>query len=535
MSVRIARVFGVSGGDAIVRDRERERVGPAMSGMRAIHQAYRPHFSVLISCIVFSAVSLLAAQTAGDQLEAIGLALRNREFDRALDLLRPQLKASPESAQLWTIQGKAYAGMQKTKNALTSFETALKIDPDYIPALQGEAQIGFDTGDAAAIPALQHLLRLRKDDKISHGMLAVLEYKQGNCAAAVPHFEQAGDLFDSQIDALHAYAICQVKLKKVDLAAKVFERALAIAPENAEERQLLASVQLMDHQPQAAVATLMPLLKSGSPQVGALELASSAYEDAHDTERAVELLRQAILEDPTNVNLYLDFANISSVHQSFQVGINVVDDGISQQPEAAPLYFARGVLNVQLGQYDQAQADFEKAYELDPNQSLSVAAQGLAAVNANDVGRALTTVQSNLKKKPNDPILLYLQAEVLTQMGAAPGSPEFQLAMHSVKKAVALRPTLGPARAVLAKLYLQAGQYREAVEQCHKAIEIDPKDQTSLYRLIQALRKSGNNHEVPDLLKRLSLLRQEATKEEREHYRYKLVEGGALPAQSTQP
>jgi hypothetical protein len=45
--------------------------------------------------------------------------------------------------------------------------------------------------------------------------------------------------------------------------------------------------------------------------------------------------------------------------------------------------------------------------------------------------------------------------------------------------------------------------------------------------LIQALRKSGKNKEIPDLLKRLALLRQDATREEREQYRYKLVEGDA--------
>jgi DNA-binding SARP family transcriptional activator len=55
----------------------------------------------------------------------------------------------------------------------------------------------------------------------------------------------------------------------------------------------------------------------------------------------------------------------------------------------------------------------------------------------------------------------------------------------------------------------------------------DPKDQTALYRLIQALRKSGNRAEIPDLLKRLASLREEAAQEERDRYRYKLVVGEA--------
>jgi tetratricopeptide (TPR) repeat protein len=211
------------------------------------------------------------------------------------------------------------------------------------------------------------------------------------------------------------------------------------------------------------------------------------------------------------------------------VGINVVNEGINLQPKAAALYFARGVLYVQLAEYDKAQADFEKAYDLDPSQSLSAAAQGLAAVQQNDLDRALAGVQEKLARKPVDPILLYLQADILTQRGAEPGSTDFQTAMRSAKKAVALRPTLGPARSVLAKLYLQSGQYPEAAAQCRKALEIDPNDQSALYHLIQALRKTEKKDQIPELLKRLALLRQQATKEEREQYRYKLVGGDTQP------
>ena len=79
----------------------------------------------------------------------------------------------------------------------------------------------------------------------------------------------------------------------------------------------------------------------------------------------------------------------------------------------------------------------------------------------------------------------------------------------------------------MGKLYLQGGKYSEAAAQCRKALEINPKDQTALYHLIQALRKTDKKTEIPELLKRLALLRQQATKEEREQYRYKLVEGDA--------
>jgi tetratricopeptide (TPR) repeat protein len=468
------------------------------------------------------------AQTGADS-GPIAEALRNKEFEKALELLRPALQRSSGNAELWAMQGAAYAGEGRKQGALASFRAALKISPDYLPALKGAIQIEYESGSKDAIPLIERVLRLRPDDQTSHGMLAVLEYQQGNCGGAVIHFEKAGTLFDSRPDGLHAYAACLVKLRELDKASQVLRQTLALNPQDARERHLLAAVQLMAHEPQDALSTLQPLLQGSHADVEALELAATAYEDSKDTPQAVSVLRQAILLDPQNVNLYMDFANLSSAHESFQVGIDVVSDGIGQLPKAAPLYLARGVLYVQLAQYDKAEADFETAHELDPHQSLSSAAQGLLAEQENNLDGALATVQTRLAQKPNDAVMLYLRADFLSEKGVEPGTPEFQLAMRSARQAVALRPNLSGARTVLAKLDLQAGRYQEAVEQCRKALAQDPKDQTALYHLIQALRKSGDKVEIPDLLKRLAELRKQTAHEESQRYQYKLVEEDSQP------
>jgi tetratricopeptide (TPR) repeat protein len=496
----------------------------------------RAHSRTRLHCISISLLCLFStalAQTGADPFPEIATALQNREFRKALDLTHSALRASPGTPQLWAMQGEAYSGEGRTKEALASFHAALKISPDYLPALRGAIQIEYDAGDPAAIPLLKHMLRLRPADAISHGMLAVLEYQKGDCAAAAPHFEKAETLFDSKASALHAYAICEVRLKQPEKAAKIFQRALALNPDDQRERHLLASIQLLAHQPQDALTTLGPLLQTAAQgydaEADTLELAATAYEENKDTPQAVSTIRQAILLDPQNVNLYLDFANLSYSHDSFQVGIDVVSDGISLQPKAAPLYFARGVLYVQLAEYEKGEADFQKAYELDPSQSLSSAAQGLAAAQQNNLDSALTKIQASLARKPNDAFLLYLQADILSEKGAEPGTPEFETALRSARRAVALQPALGAAHGVLAKLYLQSGKYQEAADECRKALASNPQDQASLYHLIQALRKNGNTSEIPELLKRLALLRKQAAREQSQRYQYKLVEEDAPP------
>jgi tetratricopeptide (TPR) repeat protein len=468
-----------------------------------------------------------------DQAVAIRTALGNRDFENVIELTRTALQESPNNAQLWTFQGIAFAGKGDSSKAFVSFQHALKIDPNNPGALAGAAQSAYATNNSAeAVPLLRRLLRLRPDEPTAHAMLAVLQYREGNCAGAAAHFEKAGDVIRSKIDGLNAFGMCLVKLKKLDQAEVVFGQVLTLHPEDGRERHLLASLQILTRKPQNALATLRPLLDDPEPSVDTLQLASAAYEDAGDTPKAVETLREAILRDPRSVSLYLDFASISFSHESFQVGIDVITEGMKVQPQAAPLYVARGVLYVQLAQYEKAESDFEKAQELDPGESLGAAAQGLAAVQANDPDRALATINQKLSANPNDPVLLYLQADALSQKGVDAGTPEFDLAMQSVKKAVALRPSFASARVTLAKLYMQTEQYAAAAEQCRMALASDPKDQTALYRLIQAQRKLGQQKEIPELLKRLAALREQATEEERKRYRYKLIEesdAGAHP------
>jgi tetratricopeptide (TPR) repeat protein len=463
--------------------------------------------------------------SAQDHYHDIDQALRSHRYREALDLAHAALAGSPDDPRLWTFEGVAYANIGNKKEALSCFRNALRLAPDDIAALQQEAQLEYETGSMAAVPVLEHILRLQPGDPTAHAMIAVVEYKNGHCAAAIPHFAKSGTLLDTEVDGLHAYATCLVRGKQLEDAAKVFERALVLRANDPQERRVLASVQLMAHDPQGALTTLAPLIDTASPDAPTLELAASAYEDAHETARAVSTLRQAILLSPQDVTPYIEFAQISLDHSSYQVGVDVLNDGIAEQPNASQLYFARGVLYVNLAQFEKAEADFQKAYELDPHQSLTAAAQGLLAVQQNDLDRALSDTRAKLTAKPNDPVLRYLEADILTQKGVKPGNPDFDRALHSAQRAVALRPNLAPAHAVLAKLYLDAGKHEQAAQESQKALAIDPKDQTSLYRLIQARRKAGYSKELPELLKRLAELRKQAAQEEGQRNRYKLVEG----------
>ena len=465
-----------------------------------------------------------AAQTASDPVQSITIALRGREFDKALELLEPALQRSPRNSQLWVLEGLAHSGEGNSKAALTSYRHALKISPDYLPALEGAAQIEYEAGAADAILLLQHILRLRPGESTSHAMLAVLEEKEGDCDTAVEHYAASGGLLDSQPDALEGYGVCLFKLNQTTKAIDVFRRLVTTRPDDRKGRRGLAAAELTAGKPQDALATLKPLLDAG-PDVSTMRLAAAAYEADKDTPRAVKILRDAIIQDPQQIAPYVDFAEIAMDHQSFQSGVEMINVGLKLQPNAAPLYLARGVLYVQLADFDNAEADFNKAEQLDPKQGMNAAAQGMLAEEQNqkDPDRALATVRAKLAANPSDAFLWYLQAAIVSQKSPEAGSPEFQQGLYSAKRAVELQPSLTAAHNVLAKYYLNSAQDALAAKECRLVLDKSPSDQTALYHLVMALRRTGGQAEIPDLLKRLAKARQDATREEGERNRYKLV------------
>ena len=142
--------------------------------MKATHPI--PKAGIILASVFFF-LHCAFAQTATDQISLITSALRRQDFAKALELLRPALRQSPENAEFWAMQGAAYSGEGRTQDALASFRAALKISPDYLPALKGAIQIEYESGSKDAIPLLQRMLRVHPADQTSQAMLAVLEYQ----------------------------------------------------------------------------------------------------------------------------------------------------------------------------------------------------------------------------------------------------------------------------------------------------------------------------------------------------------------------
>jgi tetratricopeptide (TPR) repeat protein len=255
-----------------------------------------------------------------------------------------------------------------------------------------------------------------------------------------------------------------------------------------------------------------------------LNLIAAVYEDAQQTPAAVAALQKAIALDPANADNYLDLATISLDHGAFKLGVDVLDAGLHAAPDSARLYLERGVLEVQLQQFDEANADFRKAADLNPLQNYSSVALGISLLQENKPGESLRVVKQRLAKAPDDPTLNYLLAEFLIRKGAQPGTLSFQEAKVAAKRAVRSKPDFALAQDVLTELYLRAGETAHAEAAARLALKSDPNDQSALYHLIVCLRGKGDQTELPQLVQKLAAVTANLREQEKALNRFKLVE-----------
>lgn len=482
---------------------------------------------------LFLALTMLApAQDARVSISSIESLIRSQQYDQALNTLNAALRKTPGDFKLWTLEGICLALQGNGPGAVAAFDHAIRISPDYSPALKGEVEVLYKTGDTRAIPLLERILRSDPGDLTGHEMLATLQKQAGNCRAAVSQFVLSEEAYADHPASLEAYGYCLFKLGQTADAIPIFRQLIPLLPGRTYPSYDLAVLLVAEHNNAEAIKVLEPLLTPEETDPDVLSLASQAYEAAGDTPRAVALQRQAIVLDPTDPSNYVQFAVLCLTHDSFQVGIDMLNAGLKRISGNPSLYLSRGVLYVQLGEFDEAEADFKMAEQLNSRQNIGAYAGDLATLERNDPQKALAHVRQQLKIHPNNPLFRLLLAQLIMTNGPDPQSPAFKEAMQNALAATKTRPDLVEARNQLASMYMSLGQYNQAVKECRTALQYDPSNETAMYHLIISLRHMGHKDDLQPLVKRLAQLHQESLKHESDRKRYRLVEEG-VPA--TQP
>src|ERR1017187_286415 len=81
------------------------------------------------------------AQDGKVSISTIESLIRSQQYDQALKTLKTALRESPGDNKLWTLEGICLGIQGNDSEAQVAFDHAIRISPNYAPALKGEIQI----------------------------------------------------------------------------------------------------------------------------------------------------------------------------------------------------------------------------------------------------------------------------------------------------------------------------------------------------------------------------------------------------------
>ena len=146
---------------------------------------------------------------------------------------------------------------------------------------------------------------------------------------------------------------------------------------------------------------------------------------------------------------------------------------IEINPHDKEAYVNRGANYSDLGQYEKAILDYNKALELDPEYADAYVNRGVAYFELKDFDKSLEDLSKAIKLDSTEKIYFNNRGELYHKLG------RYDEALKDYDKSLALDPNYKNAYFNRANTYNNLGQYDKALIDYNKAIELDPNYKNS--------------------------------------------------------
>ena len=477
--------------------------------------------SIAYVMLAFACLALPPKLASQDRQTAIEALSRGRN-EEALKILAELLDRAPRDYSLLTLQGIALARAGRPIDALASYRSALKQAPSYLAALQGAAEIEFQQRDPVAQTRLEKTISIQSANPTAHAMLGVLAFEREDCGAAIRHFAEARPAMVRNTPVLRQYGQCLFREGEAPAAAQVFRQLLDLEPTDSATRFNLALSLFEAGRYSGAINMIDPLATLEAPASEVLSLLADAQLSLQRVPEALETLKRAVALHPRQERHYVDLANLCMEQEAHNLGLEILAAGIMNIPRSARLHGMRGILLAQLNRFEEAEAEFERATELGPDQSPGRIGLSITLQQVGRHAESIPILREQAAAEPHNPVVNTMLGRALIQEGGQ-GEGGLEEAREALERAVAADPSFVWAWVELGKLFMKTNRIEEAVPVLERAVRNGPDNRQAVYQLMLALRRAGRLDETRSLAQKLRTMVVRDQREETQQARFQLV------------
>lgn len=418
--------------------------------------------------------------------------LSGKEND-AKGWIRRAISAAPDSPRPWQMLGDLEIKQQQTAKALSSYRTALKLDPESAEIGLRTAALLFDRGEPDAADELLAPLLARSPDNPALQLLsAAIRLKQGKT-------EQAARILDPLVARYPDNASATLYLGQAMLQQKNYERAIELAqrfqalrPSDPKGVLLLGLAHARGGSAEQGRRLLEPLLAQlpRSPELlTTLRIAATRqgdYQKASEYESRLASATQASEQ-------------LGEVLQQLRDGEH--DSAMEMLGKTAELYpdlYQARLLQyrelIRAGQFSDAAATARELIRLLPKNASMQLLLGIALAGEKDYPAAQKAIEKAWRGNPGSPVVGHRLA-VLLRIQGQPDKAE-----TIYQQILAKHPDHAESMIRLAQLRFASGNRQAGLDYLKKAVDAAPGELRPRNLLSQALFQSGDLQQALEVL-----------------------------------
>jgi len=330
-------------------------------------------------------------------------ALGRGDWESMLNFMEQVQRENPESPDPYYYLGEAHRNLGDYETALTNYDTAIDLDPNFAPAYVGRSQALLALDEDVAFSAdLNNAIALDPNLKIGYLELANYQLSQGDAEATLATLENAAELLAEHPRYHLLRGMALLALRQYDEALVAAEAAYQLDITALPVYLLLGEAHLRNDQPQEALGYIQTfgLYEQDDPDYYSL-LGWVYYEIGEDYQAAFDAIDKAFAIDEENGLAYqirgLSALAIGEANQaindiaiarqllpdSFElsfglarafwetgdldnayVQVNASEDLARTDEDFGNLYYYRAKIALELAQIDRARLDYQALLDL---------------------------------------------------------------------------------------------------------------------------------------------------------------------------
>ncbi|MBD1215263.1 MAG: tetratricopeptide repeat protein [Dolichospermum circinale Clear-D4] len=328
--------------------------------------------------------------------------LQLQRYQEALTIYEKAGDIKPDYPQAWYGQGQALFQLKKYEQALMVYDKAIQLQPDYLEAWNNRGLVLVNLKRyAEALATFDKALELKNDAPQVWQAKGDVFIKINNYNNAVKAYEQAINLQPDNSELWYKRGLALQNLKQYEEAITAYKKTIELKPDHELAWYNLGNCSVNLNRYEFALQAHDQVLQYNQSNFPALLSRSNILMTLRKYPEAIDSFNQVIKSNPRRYQAWYNRGWALHQVKRYPEAIESYQKAISLKANDYLLWYNLGNTQYSLQKYPEAIASYNKAIRYKPNHYESWYSRGNALLNMQQYKQAIASYDKAIEYKPD--------------------------------------------------------------------------------------------------------------------------------------